>query len=76
MICKYCGNVVDADAEVCPYCGSTLTGYNAPAGYDGGDDAYDQSTPAYDDAANENYYEDDGQSYAQPQKKKGLFGRR
>jgi len=52
MICKYCGNVVDADAEVCPYCGSTLTGYNAPAGYDGGDDAYDQSTPAYDDAAN------------------------
>ncbi len=71
MICKYCGNVVDADAEVCPYCGSTLTGYNAPAGYDGGDDAYDQSAPAYDDAANENYYEDDGQSYAQPPKKKG-----
>ena len=25
MICKYCGNVVDADAEVCPYCGSEDT---------------------------------------------------
>jgi hypothetical protein len=63
MICNYCGNEIDDNAQSCPYCGSTLPVYtasnyaapayddNAPAYDDGYDDGnnYDDNAPAYDD---------------------------
>ena len=81
MICRYCGNVIDADAAVCPYCGSSVaadaayddpnTAYSSPAeAYDTSSGAYDTDPGAYqsDDA-----YEDDAQDYAPPAKKKAGF---
>lgn len=85
MICRYCGNVIDADAAVCPYCGSSVaadaayddpnTAYSSPA------DAYDTSSGAYDTDPgayqSDDAYEDDAQDYAQdyapPAKKKAGF---
>ena len=81
MICRYCGNVIDADAAVCPYCGSSVaadaayddpnTAYSSPA------DAYDTSSGAYDTAPgayqSDDAYEDDAQDYAPPAKKKAGF---
>lgn len=81
MICRYCGNVIDADAAVCPYCGSSVaadaayddpnTAYNSPA------DAYDTSSGAYDTDPgayqSDDAYEDDAQDYAPPAKKKAGF---
>lgn len=81
MICRYCGNVIDADAAVCPYCGSSVaadaayddpnTAYSSPA------DAYDTSSGAYDTDPgayqSDDAYEDDAQDYAPPAKKKAGF---
>ena len=81
MICRYCGNVIDADAAVCPYCGSSVaadaayddpnTAYSSPA------DAYDTSSGAYDTDPgayqSDDAYEDDTQDYAPPAKKKAGF---
>lgn len=81
MICRYCGNVIDADAAVCPYCGSSVaadaayddpnTAYSSPA------DAYDTSSGAYDTDPgayqSDDAYEDDAQDYAPPTKKKAGF---
>ena len=61
MICRYCGNTVDAETTVCPYCGSALVGYNASSGYDDESQQYDEQM----------YYEDSQQDYA-PKKKKSL----
>ena len=58
MICRYCGNTVDAEATVCPYCGSALVGYNAPI-------SYEEEPQQYEDDA---LYEEQ-ESYAKPGKK-------
>ena len=34
MICRYCGNVVDDNAELCPHCGSGLAVYEEPVEFD------------------------------------------
>lgn len=59
MICRYCGNTVDAESTVCPYCGSALVGYNAPINFEEEPQQYEE----------ESYYEEK-QDYAP--KKKGL----
>lgn len=61
MICRYCGNTVDAETTVCPYCNSALVGYNAPTSYEDDSQQYDEQM----------YYEDTQQEYA-PKKKKSL----
>jgi len=61
MICRYCGNTVDAETTVCPYCGSALVGYNAPA-------SYEEEAQVYDEQM---YYEDTQEEYA-PKKKRNL----
>lgn len=59
MICRYCGNTVDAEATVCPYCNTALVGYNAPISYD--------EQPQYEEEA---YYEEEApQEYAPAPKK-------
>ena len=60
MICRYCGNTVDAETTVCPYCGTALVGYNTPVGFEE-DTQYDEQM----------YYEEPQQDYA-PKKKKSL----
>ena len=42
MICRYCGNTVDAEATVCPYCGSALVGYNAPINFEEESQQFDE----------------------------------
>ena len=61
MICRYCGNTVDAEATVCPYCGSALVGYNAPVSYEDEPQQYEEDM----------YYEDQ-QDYAPKKAKKGV----
>lgn len=81
MICRYCGNVIDADAAVCPYCGSSVaadTAYDDPnTAYSSPADAYDTSSGAYDTDPgayqSDDAYEDDAQDYAPPAKKKAGF---
>ena len=58
MICRYCGNTVDAEATVCPYCGSALVGYNAPISFEEEPQQYEE----------ESLYEEQ-ESYAKPRKK-------
>ena len=52
MICRYCGNTVDAEATVCPYCNTALVGYNAPISYEG-ESQYDEAY--YEGEAEEEY---------------------
>ena len=81
MICRYCGNVIDADAAVCPYCGSSVAAYAAyddpNTAYSSPADAYDTSSGAYDTDPgayqSDDAYEDDAQDYAPPAKKKAGF---
>lgn len=44
MICRYCGNTVDAESTVCPYCGSALVGYNAPINFEEDSQQYEEDT--------------------------------
>lgn len=77
MICRFCGNVIDDNTAVCPYCGSAVQSYADEESYDsapayGDAPAYDAGA-AYDDSA----YEDDGQDYSSapapaPKKKLGI----
>jgi len=62
MICRYCGNTVDAESTVCPYCGSALVGYNAPVSYDEEPQQYEE----------EMYFEDEQQDYAPKKARKSL----
>ena len=56
MICRYCGNTVDAESTVCPYCGSALVGYNAPISF--------EEDPQFEE---DNFEEQE--EYARPKKK-------
>lgn len=74
MICRFCGNVIDDNTSVCPYCGSAVQSYAGEESYDSAPSydgsAYDGTGAAYDDSA----YEDDGQDYSAPAPKKKLGG--
>ena len=74
MICRFCGNVIDDNTSVCPYCGSAVQSYTEEESYDSAP-AYDD-TPAYDAGAayDDSAYEDDGQDYSAPAPKKKLGG--
>ena len=49
MICRYCGNTVDAESTVCPYCGSALVGYNAPINFEEEPQTYEEES-CYEDS--------------------------
>ncbi len=77
MICRFCGNVIDDNTAVCPYCGSAVQSYADEESYDSAP-AYDDA-PAYDAGAayDDSAYEDDGQDYSSapapaPKKKLGI----
>ncbi len=77
MICRFCGNVIDDNTAVCPYCGSAVQSYADEESYDSAP-AYDDA-PAYDAGAayDDSAYEDDGQDYSSaptpaPKKKLGF----
>lgn len=74
MICRFCGNVIDDNTSVCPYCGSAAQSYAGEESYDSAPSydgsAYDGTGAAYDDGA----YEDDGQDFSAPAPKKKLGG--
>lgn len=63
MICRYCGNTVDAETTVCPYCNSPLIGYNAPISYE--EDPQEVEEGSFYEEAEEEYEET-------PKQKKGL----
>ena len=74
MICRFCGNVIDDNTSVCPYCGSAAQSYAGEESYDSAPSydgsAYDGTGAAYDDGS----YEDDGQDFSAPAPKKKLGG--
>ena len=70
MICRYCGNVVDADATVCPHCSSPLVGYNAPTDYEESP-SYEQPEYSYEDSYEDSEQDifDEEAGYAKSKKK-------
>ena len=69
MICRYCGNVVDDNAELCPHCGSGLAVYEEPVEFDLPQVNYEPEYSYEDVSTEEEFYEEPEQSYAKSKKK-------
>lgn len=69
MICRYCGNVVDDNAELCPHCGSEMTGYEEPVDFDLPQVSYEPEYSYEELSGGEEVYEDTEVSYARGKKK-------